>query len=392
MLDIDKLKQPVGDPAVGPDLRGEVEFGEIEEAPRQFSTLSPGELKKIIDRCGELFSRSKDQTAAIVALEAAARLGDLAEMRAAVALIEHLIADHWDDYHPGPVDEMGEARINELAALKRRAALLLPLSKLTLAKLPGPGDLGFTVGMVRVATEPAPAWSNDDEKRLAEMVEKGNASKLDADNQRLQRERGRVLRSIARSVSPKAQAADSDANVTYADMADVPDTDAVARSLIAQIAAVAAPLSDFADALLGIDEAFESRLGSTPGLSAVGSEVYAMARACEAFVDAVAEPQPVADVPADVAEDAPGASSAPANSSAPKPMSITLDSVRNRADVLTAMDAIIRYYGESEPASPVPLMLKRVRGWVTKDFLEVMRDIAPAQTDELARLLVSQNN
>jgi type VI secretion system protein ImpA len=390
MLDVETLKKPAGDPAVGPDLRGEVEFGEIEEAPREFSTLNPGELKKIIGRCSDLFARSKDQTAAIVALEAAARLGDLAEMRAAVALIEHLIADHWEDYHPGPADEMGEARVNELAALKRRAALLLPLSKLTLARLAGPGDLGFTIGMVRVATEPAPAWTNDDEKRLAEMVEKGNASKLEADNQRLQRERGRVLRSIARTVSPTAQAVDSDANVTYADMADVSDADSVARSLIGQIAAIAAPLSDFGDALLGIDEAFDSRLGNSPGLAAVASEVYAMARSCEAFVAAFTEPEPVAEA---AAEDVAAGGAAPAGAAAaPRPVALSLDSVRNRADVLTAMDAIIRYYGESEPASPVPLMLKRVRGWVTKDFLEVMRDIAPAQTDELTRLLVSQGN
>lgn len=386
MLDVEQLKQPVGDPAVGPDLRGEVEFGEIEDAPREFSTLNAGELKKIIVKCSELFARSKDQTAAIVALEAAARLGDLAEMRAALALIEHLITDHWEDYHPGPADEMGEARINELAALKRRAALLLPLSKLNLARLPGPGDLGFTIGMIRVATEPVPAWTGEDETRLTEMVAKGNASKLEADNQRQQRERGRVLRGIARSVSSRACAADSEANIDYADMSEITDAEATARTIIAQIAAAAAPLTDFADALLGIDEVFESRLGSSPGLGTVGSEVYAMARACDAFAEAFAEPESVAEA---TGESEPGVASAPAATSAARPAAISLESVRNRADVVTAMDAIIRYYAENEPASPVPLMLRRVRGWVNKDFLEVMRDIAPAQSDELARLLVS---
>ena len=69
MLDVDSLKADAGDPAVGPDLRGEVEFGEIEDAPRSFGSLNAGEFKKLIGRCGELFSRSNDQTAAIVALE-----------------------------------------------------------------------------------------------------------------------------------------------------------------------------------------------------------------------------------------------------------------------------------------------------------------------------------
>lgn len=387
MIDVEALKAPLGDPAVGPDLRGEVEFSEIEDAPRGFGAMNAGELKKIVNQCTALFARSKDQALAIVALEAAARLGDLAEMRAATALIEHLIADHWDDYHPGPADEMGDARINELGALKRRAALLLPLSKLALAKLPGPGDIGFTIGMVKVATTPVAAWSDEDETKLQEMVEKGNATKFDADNQRQQRERGRMLRGIARAVAPAARVADSDANVSFEDMADIPDAQNVARGVIAQIAGAAAPLSDFGDALLGIDEAMESKLGSSPGLGTVASEVYAMARACETFGAAFAEPDPDAAADPETPAAATSSGAVPVRSAM-----FGLDSVRNRADVITAMDSIIRYYNESEPTSPVPVMIRRVRNWVNKDFLEVMRDIAPAQADDLTRLLVSPDS
>ena len=32
---------------------------------------------------------------------------------------------------------------------------------------------------------------------------------------------------------------------------------------------------------LGIDEAFDSRLGSSPGLAIIGSEIYGMAKACK---------------------------------------------------------------------------------------------------------------
>lgn len=387
MLDIEALMAPVGDPAVGPELRGEVEFGEIEDMPRGFGSMTPGELAKTITKCGQLFARSKDQTPAIVALEAAARLGDLAEMRAALALIEHCITDHWDDYHPGPADEMSEARLNELAALKRRAALLLPLSKLNIAKLPGPGENGFTIGMIKVATAPVAPWSDEDETKLGEMVEKGNATRIEADLQRAQRERGRLLRGIARAVAPAARVVDSDANISFEDMADIPDVEDVARGIIAQIAARAAPFSEFGDALIGIDEAFDSRMGSNPGLSVVASECYAMARACEAFAEAFAEP-----VPGSEAADDPVSSAAPAansSASAPRGAALGLDSVRNRADVITAMDAIIRYYAETEPASPVPVMMRRLKGWVNKDFLEMMRDIAPNQLEELTRLLVS---
>lgn len=387
MLDVEALKAPVGDPAVGPELRGEVEFGEIEEAPRGFGSMTPGELAKTITKCGQMFAKSKDQTLAIVALEAAARLGDLAEMRAALALIEHCINDHWDDYHPGPADEMSEARLNELAALKRRAALLLPLSKLAIAKLPGPGDNGFTIGMLRVATTPVAAWSEEDETKLGEMVEKGNATRIEADLQRTQRERGRVLRGIARSIAPAARVADSDANVSFEDMGDIPDVENVARALVAQVAAKAAPLSEFGDALLGIDEVLDSRMGSNPGLGVVASECYAMAKACEAFAETFAEPEPGSDAASDSGDFA--APVTPGGGGAPRGAALGLDSVRNRADVITAMDAVIRYYAENEPSSPVPVMMRRLKGWVNKDFLEVMRDLAPDKMEELTRLLVS---
>lgn len=388
MLDVEQLKNPVGDPAVGPDLRGEVDFGEIEDAPRNFSSMSAAEFKKTISQCSALFARSKDQTLAIVALEAAARLGDIGEMRAAVALIEHLLADHWDDYHPGPADEMGEARVNELAALKRRAALSLPLSKLAIARLPGPGDVGFSIGMIKVATTPVAAWSEEDETKLADMVEKGNATRLEADSQRQQRERGRVLRGIVRSISPLARVADADANVSFDDISNINDVEGVARTIIDQVGGTATALGDFADALLGIDEVFENRLGSTPGLGVVASEVYAMVKACQAFADAFCEPDPAAMGSAVDSETAPEGGSAP-RAAAGRPAALGLDSVRNRADVVTAMDAIIRYYAESEPSSPVPVMIKRVRNWVNKDFLEMMRDLAPEQADGLTKLLVS---
>lgn len=392
MLDVEALKAPIaGATPVGPEMRGEVEFGEIEEAVRSFGTMTPGELKKVVTRCGALFALSKDQTPAIIALEASARIGDLAEMRAALALIEHLIADHWEDYHPGPAEEMAEARINELAALKRRAALLLPFSKLALAKLPGPGDIGFTADMVRVAAAPVEAWSKDDENKLKEMVEKGNATKIDADNQKLLRERARMLRFICRSISEPARLLDAESGVNFDGMAEIADAATIAQGVLAQIKAVRAPLTSIGDALYTVDEAVESKLGRGPGLGTVANEVYAMVKSCDAFVEAFAPPPAVV---AEEAEDAgaPAATGAAA-AAAPKPvMALSVESVRSRADVITAMDAIIRYYVENEPSSPVPLMLRRVRGWVNKEFLDVMKDILPATGDELVKLLVPRDS
>jgi len=62
-------------------------------------------------------------------------------------------------------------------------------------------------------------------------------------------------------------------------------------------------------------------------------------------------------------------------------------SVNSREDVIRALDAICDYYRRREPASPVPLALQRARDWVNKDYLAILRDIAPGGVDEANRVL-----
>ena len=51
--------------------------------------------------------------------------------------------------------------------------------------------------------------------------------------------------------------------------------------------------------------------------------------------------------------------------------------IRNREDVIRTLDSICEYYSRFEPSSPVPLLLKRARRLVSKDFMEIMTDLAP---------------
>jgi type VI secretion system protein ImpA len=52
--------------------------------------------------------------------------------------------------------------------------------------------------------------------------------------------------------------------------------------------------------------------------------------------------------------------------------------IRNRSDVLATIDRVCEYYARAEPSSPVPLLLQRAKRLVNKDFMEIMRDLAPA--------------
>lgn len=64
--------------------------------------------------------------------------------------------------------------------------------------------------------------------------------------------------------------------------------------------------------------------------------------------------------------------------------------INNRNDVARAIDAICAYYEKYEPGSPVPLVLRRARDWISLDFMAVLEDIAPGSLSEAGSVLKSQ--
>lgn len=61
-----------------------------------------------------------------------------------------------------------------------------------------------------------------------------------------------------------------------------------------------------------------------------------------------------------------------------------LSSVNNSSDVIRMLDKICDYYLRSEPSSPVPLILNRAKRLVSKDFMTIMKDLAPGGVSEVA--------
>lgn len=51
--------------------------------------------------------------------------------------------------------------------------------------------------------------------------------------------------------------------------------------------------------------------------------------------------------------------------------------VKSRQDAIRALDAVAAFFKRTEPSSPIPLFLARAKRLVSKDFLEVLADIAP---------------
>jgi type VI secretion system protein ImpA len=51
--------------------------------------------------------------------------------------------------------------------------------------------------------------------------------------------------------------------------------------------------------------------------------------------------------------------------------------ISTRDDVKRALDEICDYYREHEPSSPIPILLERAARLISKDFREVIQDLAP---------------
>jgi type VI secretion system protein ImpA len=106
--------------------------------------------------------------------------------------------------------------------------------------------------------------------------------------------------------------------------------------------------------------------------AAVGKYQASEGTAREHGMETSAEPQ--ADAP--ISRNA-------ANSSTSTTRGKSMEEITNRQDIINLLEKICAYYEQNEPASPVPLLLKRAMGLVEKDFLTIMGDLAP---DSLAQI------
>ena len=61
--------------------------------------------------------------------------------------------------------------------------------------------------------------------------------------------------------------------------------------------------------------------------------------------------------------------------------------IRNRDDCIKALDLVADYFRKNERSSPLPLLLERAKRLVTKDFLEIMQDLAPDGVSQASKVL-----
>jgi type VI secretion system protein ImpA len=125
------------------------------------------------------------------------------------------------------------------------------------------------------------------------------------------------------------------------------------------------------DHLSAIEKNLQDRTGGIPeGLAALRADVRE--------INAVFAAELTRRGEAPAGDPAPGSADKPHGQAG----SALQGEIRSRADVVRTLDALCDYYVRNEPSSPVPLLLKRAKRLVDKDFMDIIRDLAPAGVAE----------
>lgn len=71
---------------------------------------------------------------------------------------------------------------------------------------------------------------------------------------------------------------------------------------------------------------------------------------------------------------------------APPAGGVILGEFRSRADAVRALDLVCRYLEQHEPSNPAPLFIRRAQRLMTKNFVDIVKDLLPDSLSTLERL------
>jgi len=330
---VDSLLEPISaDKPCGDDIGYDPRFVELDtllqgKPETQFAAAEEPDWKMILERCRELFARSKDLRVAVRMTLALLKIEGLPGFRDGLLLLKGLIELYWDPVYPrlDPDDKNDPLeRVNTIASLATPMGtfgdplqFLARLRQAPLSDSPQMGRISMT----------------DVERSISGKPAEGSGGISAAQ-----------VQGAFRSTPPERLREIYDAIVgSQAAVKDLDDllTKAVGATKAVAFDPLAATLKELQKTLAPCAAAGEaSGVGSGEQSAAVGG-------------DAVTE--------------GPGISG----------------SVRSRQDVIRVIDQICEFYRRTEPASPIPLILQRARRLVDMDFVQLLTDLAPDSLGQL---------
>ena len=329
VIDLEELSRELSsDEPCGENLEYDPEFLALEQAAlgkpevQYGDTVTPAvapEWKVVKKTAIGLLGRTRDLRVAIPFLRSLLGLHGLVGFAEGLELIDRWLDNRWDLLHPqlDPDDDNDPIlRLNTLAALSDHATVLRELKEATLVVLPGLGPL--TLRTLEISSG---------EMQPGEGEEKISPSSLAA---------------ALLDVQPE-------------------------QLEISRKAAIAA--YDFA---IQIEKTLENKVGTANALNLDALTKHL--KKARDFLAAGDVSQADAQQASDLGAPAGAGAPAPGRASAGAALS---GEILDRSDVLRAIDKICSYYQRVEPSSPVPMLLERAKRLATKNFFEIMEDMAP---------------
>ena len=282
----------------------------------------------------ELLVTADNQLALHVYLvQAEANINGFTGFRDALQTMLELMQNQWDDLHPAPdmedPDDMYYARVNLINELSEQPLFLDSVYRLPLVSVRGIGE--FSARDIDISSGSV-SGSEEDKERCQDGLIKGAFA--EADKEDLQR------------------------------------------------------MADALNALPGQCRLIESTFSEKTGQQGVLSLERLIARieACRArYFEFVEDHLEAAVSPTETAEELESAHNGVSIAQTSEP--VLSSSLGSRAMVMDSFDAILRYYEQHEPSSPVRELTYRTREFVNKPFFELMQALAPAYRDDLPGML-----
>jgi len=319
-----------GDSPTGSDLEYDPDFLALERAASPRAERAIGDAVKAAEEpdwdevaslATGLIGRSRDLRVAAHLATAWMRTGGMPGWAAGLGLIRGLLENHWDHVHP-QLD--AEDDNDPTARVNAVAAIANPL-----------GLLGYFRNTPFVQSPRLGRFSLRD-LRIA--------------NGTLKSEGDGALPSLTEIEASCLDCAEEELSEAL---------DAVTRIL---------------DDAKAIDQVFDDRIGTAgPDLKPLLSDSYELKKFLESQVQ---RRNPAA------AGDGEGDGDA-SEGAAPATRASVPGRIESAQDVMRRIDEICDYYARAEPSSPVPLLLRRAQRLVGKNFLDLLRDLAPGGVNEM---------
>ena len=313
----------------GPDLEYDNAFLELSKAAEgkaesQFERGSPPDWRSVRTQAEELFERTRDLRVALLWLRAVVNIEGVRALEPALALVLGLLDTYWETAHPVP-----DPSDNDPYA---RANALAALPSME-------GGLGDLLNSLFVQIKGV------GDIRLRDIeVAFGNLAARDGDANFAKDQLERMF-------------------------AAVEEEGAGLRALVQRIQQQLQQLGAL------MNERFGS--GSSAELKPL-NDLFAHA------LQLIPEPQPVGEGEPAGGDEAGADGGAGAARGARAGLS---GSVNSRAEAVRAIEMVCAYLERSEPTNPAQLFLKRAAALLERNFLELLKELAPNALDEVARMV-----